>query len=67
MSIIFRQSLMLGLCLFSSSWALAAVKEYHLTIDEGVVNVTGKPLKQFETVKSVVISVDGDSENILQP
>ncbi|MGY5393619.1 copper resistance system multicopper oxidase [Acinetobacter sp. NigerLNRRAM0016] len=47
MSIIFRQSLMLGLCLFSSSWALAAVKEYHLTIDEGVVNVTGKPLKRI--------------------
>ena len=47
MSIIFRQSLMLGLCLFSSSWALAAVKEYHLTIDEGMVNVTGKPLKRI--------------------
>lgn len=47
MSIIFRQSLMLGLCVFSSSWALAAVKEYHLTIDEGMVNVTGKPLKRI--------------------
>ena len=47
MSILFRQSLLIGLCVFSSSWTLAAVKEYHLTIDEGMVNVTGKPLKRI--------------------
>nr|WP_279053140.1 multicopper oxidase domain-containing protein [Acinetobacter tandoii] len=47
MSILFRQSLLIGLCVFSSSWTLAAVREYHLTIDEGMVNVTGKPLKRI--------------------
>jgi len=47
MSILFRQSLVIGLCVFSSSWTVAAVKEYHLTIDEGLVNVTGKPLKRI--------------------
>lgn len=47
MSILFRQSLLIGLCIFSSSWTLAAVREYHLTIDEGLVNVTGKPLKRI--------------------
>ena len=47
MSILFRQSLLIGLCVFSSSWTFAAVKEYHLTIDEGMVNVTGKPLKRI--------------------
>ncbi|TCB37603.1 copper resistance system multicopper oxidase [Acinetobacter sp. ANC 4910] len=47
MSILFRQSLLIGLCIFSSSWTLAAVKEYHLTIDEGLVNITGKPLKRI--------------------
>ena len=76
MSIIFRQSLMLGLCLFSSSWALAAVKEYHLTIDEGMVNVTGKllkritvngkfpaPLLEFEEGDEAVIHVHNNLKN----
>ncbi|MCJ8163054.1 copper resistance system multicopper oxidase [Acinetobacter zhairhuonensis] len=47
MSILFRQSLMLGLCVFSSTWAFAAVKEYHLTIAEATINLTGKPLKRI--------------------
>ena len=76
MSIIFRQSLMLGLCVFSSSWALATVKEYHLTIDEGMVNVTGKllkritvngkfpaPLLEFEEGDDAVIHVHNNLKN----
>ena len=47
MSILFRQSLILGLCVVSSSWTLAAVKEYHLTIAEATVNLTGKPVKRI--------------------
>lgn len=76
MSILFRQSLLIGLCVFSSSWTLAAVKEYHLTIDEGMVNVTGKPLKriivngkfpapllEFEEGDEAVIHVHNDLKN----
>jgi CopA family copper-resistance protein len=47
MSIKLTQSLWAGVCLVSSSWACAAVKEYHLSIDEQLVNVTGKPLKRI--------------------
>ncbi|MGE8561770.1 MAG: multicopper oxidase domain-containing protein, partial [Acinetobacter sp.] len=47
MSIKLTQSLLVGLCLVSSSWAFAAVKEYHLNIDEQMVNITGKPLKRI--------------------
>jgi len=47
MSIKLTQSLFIGVCLVSSSWAFAAVKEYHLNIDEQMVNVTGKPLKRI--------------------
>lgn len=47
MSIKFSQSLLAGLCLVSSSWVFAAVKEYQLTIEEGPVNVTGKALKRI--------------------
>jgi CopA family copper-resistance protein len=47
MSIQFSQSLLIGICLVSSSWVSAAVKEYHLTIDEQMVNVTGKPFKRI--------------------
>lgn len=47
MSIQLSQSLLIGVCLVSSSWAFAAVKEYHLNIDEQMVNVTGKPLKRI--------------------
>lgn len=37
MSIQFKQSLILGVCLMSSSWSFAAVKEYQLVIDESPV------------------------------
>ena len=47
MSIQLSQSLLVGVCLFSSSWVYAAVKEYHLNIDEQTVNITGKPLKRI--------------------
>ncbi|NNH35491.1 copper resistance system multicopper oxidase [Acinetobacter sp. NIPH 2377] len=47
MSIKLTQSLFVGVCLVSSSWAFAAVKEYHLNIDEQMINVTGKPLKRI--------------------
>ncbi|MFC6168925.1 copper resistance system multicopper oxidase [Acinetobacter terrestris] len=47
MSIKLTQSLLVGVSLLSSSWAFAAVKEYHLNIDEQMVNVTGKPLKRI--------------------
>ena len=43
----FSQSLLAGLCIVSSSWAFAAVKEYQLNIDEGTVRVTGKPLHRI--------------------
>ena len=47
MSIQFKQSLILGVCLMSSSWSFAAVKEYQLVIDESPVNLTGKSLKRI--------------------
>ena len=47
MSIQFSKSIVVALALFSSTWGFAAVKEYHLTIDEGMVNVTGKSLKRI--------------------
>ncbi len=47
MSIKLSQSLLVGICLLSSSWVFAAVKEYHLNIDEQTVNITGKPLKRI--------------------
>lgn len=36
-----------GICLIFSSATLAAVKEYHLNIDEQVINLTGKPTKKI--------------------
>lgn len=33
--------------LLVSPWSLAAIKEYHLNINEQLVNVTGKPLKRI--------------------
>ncbi|HAV4523266.1 copper resistance system multicopper oxidase [Acinetobacter baumannii] len=39
--------LLIGVGLFSSTWVMAAVKEYDLTIAEQTVNITGKPLKQI--------------------
>ena len=47
MSIKFNQGLLAGICIVSSSWAFSAVREYHLNIDEAMVNVTGKPLKRI--------------------
>ncbi len=47
MSIQFKQSLILGVCLMSSSWSFAAVKEYQLVIDESPVNLTGKSFKRI--------------------
>ncbi len=47
MSIQLIQSLLVGVCLVSSSWAFAAVKQYHLNIDEQNVNITGKSLKRI--------------------
>nr|WP_174506610.1 copper resistance system multicopper oxidase [Acinetobacter sp. Marseille-Q1620] len=47
MSMHFKQTLMIGICLVSSNLVFAAVKEYHLTIDENVVNITGKPVKRI--------------------
>ena len=44
MSISIPRALVLGVCLFSSNWVVAAVREYQLTIDKNMVNVTGKPL-----------------------
>ena len=41
------QSLLAGLCLVTSSWGFAAVKEYQLVIDESTINVTGKPVKRI--------------------
>ena len=39
--------LLIGIGLFSSTWVIAAVKEYDLTIAEQTVNITGKPLKRI--------------------
>lgn len=47
MSIKLSQSVIVVVGLLSSSWGFAALKEYHLTIDEGIVNVTGNPLKRI--------------------
>lgn len=47
MSIFIKQSLLLSLCLSASTWVFAEVKEYHLNIAEGTVNITGKPVKRI--------------------
>ncbi|MFX5317050.1 copper resistance system multicopper oxidase [Acinetobacter baumannii] len=39
--------LLIGVGLFSSTWVMAAVKEYDLTIAEQTVNITGKSLKRI--------------------
>ncbi len=41
------QSLCLGFGLISSSALFAAVKEYHLVIDESPINLTGKTVKRI--------------------
>ena len=47
MSTPFKVCLVLGACLLSPSWVFAAVKEYHLNIDEKTVNLTGKVVKKI--------------------
>ncbi len=47
MSSKFSQSLLAGVCFISSTALYAAVKEYSLIIDEGTVQVTGKPLTRI--------------------
>lgn len=47
MSIKLSQSMMIAVTLLSASFSSAAVKEYHLSIDEGMVNVTGSPRKRI--------------------
>ncbi|RSS18461.1 copper oxidase [Acinetobacter baumannii] len=47
--------LLIGVGLFSSTWVMAAVKEYDLTIAEQTVNITGKPLKRI-TVNGKFVS-----------
>jgi FtsP/CotA-like multicopper oxidase with cupredoxin domain len=47
MSSKFSQSLLAGICFISSTALYAAVKEYSLIIDEGTVQVTGKPLTRI--------------------
>ena len=47
MSIKIPQQLLIVVSIFTSTYALSAVKEYHLTIDEKMVNVTGKSVKKF--------------------
>ncbi|MGV2948058.1 copper resistance system multicopper oxidase [Acinetobacter sp. AGC35] len=39
--------LLIGVGLFSSTWVMAAVKEYDLTIAEQTVNITGKPVERI--------------------
>ncbi|WP_336937605.1 copper resistance system multicopper oxidase [Acinetobacter modestus] len=36
-----------GLSLIFAPYSLAAIKEYHLNINQGMVNVTGKPVKRI--------------------
>lgn len=47
MSLFLRSSLAFGLCLLAPSSIFAAVKTYHLTIDESTVNLTGKTVKKI--------------------
>lgn len=76
MSIKLSPSILLVVSMLSSSWGFAAVKEYHLTIDEGIVNVTGKalkritvngqfpaPLLEFEEGDDAVIHVNNNLKN----
>ena len=43
----FSHILLIGVGLFSSTWVMAAVKEYDLTIAEQTVNITGKPVERI--------------------
>ena len=76
MSLKISQSLCLGFGLISSSALFAAVKEYHLVIDESPINLTGKtvkritvngkfpaPLLEFEEGDDAVIHVQNNLNN----
>ena len=76
MSIFIKHSLLLALCLSASTGLFAAVKEYHLTIAEELVNITGKsvkritvngqfpaPLLEFEQGDDAVIHVHNQLKN----
>lgn len=76
MSIRIMQSLVMGVCLISSNWVFAAVREYHLDISEKKVNLTGKavkkiavngqfpaPLLEFEEGDEAVIHVHNSLKN----
>lgn len=43
----YSKYLLCSVLLATSTWSIAAVREYHLNIDENTVNVTGKPLKRI--------------------
>ena len=43
----YSKYLLFSVLLVSSTWSIAAVREYHLNIDENTVNITGKPLKRI--------------------
>ncbi len=43
----YSKYLLCSVLLVSSTWSIAAVREYHLNIDENTVNITGKPLKRI--------------------
>ena len=47
MSTPFKVCLVVGASLLSPSWVFAAVKEYHLNIDEKTINLTGKAVKKI--------------------
>ena len=47
MSKFYQPALFLTVCALCSSSAFAAVKEYHLTIAEQTVNITGKPVQRI--------------------
>ncbi|MDO5542922.1 MAG: copper resistance system multicopper oxidase [Acinetobacter sp.] len=47
MSKFYQPALFLTVCALYSSSAFAAVKEYHLTIAEQTVNITGKPVQRI--------------------
>ena len=76
MSIFIKRSFWVGLCLSVSTWVFADVKEYHLNIAEGTVNLTGKavqritvngqfpaPLLEFNEGDDAVIHVHNQLKN----
>ena len=47
MSIQIKHAVVFAACMLSSNMIMAQVREYHLNIDEKMVNVTGEPLKRI--------------------